>query len=255
MRSLKSDSMAPWLLSGAARRVAVAVCLTNACAIAPMAWAADAAAPDNTVHLSSSASVEVLRDVLTVSLQGVREGADAASVQIGLKQLMTESLRQASSQARPGAMEVRTGQYQLSPRYGRDGRINGWSGQAELVLQGRDVELITQTAGALSKLNPVGMNYSVSRELREQHESALSAQAVASFRSRAAELAKAFGASGYQLREARVDAVGDGNFERQSAAPMLMKSMAASSDGEPLPVQAGKALLKVQVQGSVRLLP
>jgi predicted secreted protein len=253
----RSNVLSPaWWLSGAARRVAVAVCLTGTgMAVVPLAWSTEATTVgDNTVRLSASASVEVLRDVLTVSLQGVREGADAAAVQGGLKQLMNESLNQARALSRSGAMEVRTGQFQLSPRYGRDGRINGWSAQAELILQGKDVDLVTQTAGALNKLNLVSVNYSVSRELREQHESALSAQAVASFRARAAELARAFGASGYQLREAQVDAVGEGGFDRPAPMAMLLRS-AASAEADPLPAQAGKAVLKVQVQGSSRTLP
>jgi predicted secreted protein len=33
-------------------------------------------------------------------------------------------------------MELSTGNFSISPRYGNNGKIEGWQGQAEIVLQG-----------------------------------------------------------------------------------------------------------------------
>ena len=92
--------------------------------------------PQNVVALSSSAELEVTKDLLTVTLNATRDGAEAAGVQAALKQVLDAALNEAKKSALPGAMEVRTGNFSLYPRYSRDGRISGWQGTAELVLEG-----------------------------------------------------------------------------------------------------------------------
>jgi predicted secreted protein len=208
------------------------------------------AARENQVSFAASASVEVPKDVLTVTLQATREGAEASGVQGALKQALEAALTEARRAAQPGALEVRTGSFNLSPRYGRDGKPNGWTGQADLTLQGKDVGRVAATAGKLSAMNIVSTGYSVSRELREQHETALIAQAIQKFRSRADEIARQFGFSGYTLRELSVQT----SDAETPHAPVMMRSMVVSADAAaPLPTEAGKGLLSATVQGSVQL--
>jgi hypothetical protein len=59
-------------------------------------------------------------------------------VQNQLKVVLDAALAEARKTAAPGQMDVRTGNFSLYPRYGRDGKISGWQGSAELVLEGRD---------------------------------------------------------------------------------------------------------------------
>ena len=62
---------------------------------------------------------------------------------------------------------MRTGNFSLYPRYDKNGRISGWQGQAELVLEGKDSERVAQTAGRLNGMNVSSVGYSISRELAE----------------------------------------------------------------------------------------
>ncbi len=222
-------------------------------AAAPLAMAAGTttdAPRDNQVSFAASANIEVAKDVLTVTLQASRDGAEAAVVQGALKQVLDAALTEARRAAQAGALEVRTGSFNLSPRYGRDGKPNGWTGHADLTIEGKDVGRVAATAGKLTGLNIVSTGYSVSRELREQHESALIAQAIQKYQARASEIARQFGFSGYTLRELNVQ-TSDGEMPRQ---PMLMRTMAmASADAAPLPTEAGKGLLTATVQGTVQL--
>ncbi|HMX09325.1 MAG TPA: SIMPL domain-containing protein [Burkholderiaceae bacterium] len=206
---------------------------------------------DNQVSFTSSASIEVPKDVLSVTLQASREGPDAAAVQAALKQMLDGALAEARRAAQPGLLEVRTGSFSLSPRYGRDGKPNGWTGTADLTLEGRDVGRVAATAGRLNALAIVATGYSVSRELREQHEAALIAQAIQKYQVRAGEIAKQFGFTSYTLRELSVQ-TGDGDAPRP---PVLMRSMGivAADAAAPLPTEAGKGLLTATVQGSVQL--
>lgn len=205
------------------------------------------------VNFSATASVEVTQDLLGITLQAVREGTDAAQVQAQLKSVLDAALSEARKSAMPGSMEVRTGNFSLYPRYGKDSRINGWQGQAELVLQGRDTQRVAQAAGRLVGMNITSAAHSVSRELAEQHEAEVTAQAIRRYRAKAAEVAKQFGYGSYVVREISVQASDAGVMPR----PQMMQARAVMNVAAdaPVPVEAGKSTLGVTVSGTVRLVP
>lgn len=218
----------------------------------PAARAAEPTPPANLLNLASSANLEVTKDLLSITLQAVREGPDSAAVQAGLKQALDAALVEARKAAAPGAMEVRTGNFSINPRFGKDGKTNGWQGSAELVLEGKDMQRVAQTAGKLNAtMNIVNVGQSLSRELAEKHEAEVTAQAIQKFRARATELARQFGFSGYTLREVSVQS-GEG-----SPAPRPMYRMRAdammSSAEAAVPIEAGKGLVTASVNGSVQL--
>jgi predicted secreted protein len=80
---------------------------------------------------------------------------------------------------------LQTGGFSLKPRYGRDGRMSGWTGRVELVVQGRDTAAIAQLAGRIQTLSVASTGLSLSREARETVESQVAAEAIARFRARA----------------------------------------------------------------------
>jgi predicted secreted protein len=220
--------------------------------LAPLARAADAPPPANVLNLSASATLDVTKDLLTITLQAVREGPDAAVVQAGLKQTLDAALAESKKAAAPGALDVRTGNFAINPRFGKDGKTNGWQGSAELVLEGKDLQRVAQTAGKLNAtMNIVGVSQSLSRELAEKHDAEVSAMAVQQFRTRASELAKAFGFAGYTLREVSVQS-GEGAPSPRPMFRMRAEAMMASADAS-VPVEAGKGSVTANVSGSVQL--
>ena len=80
--------------------------------------------PRNVVQLSASGAVDVQQDWLTIRLSTSKEGADAAAVQEQLKSALAEALGLAKKSAQSPAMEVRSGNFSLLPRYGKDGKIS-----------------------------------------------------------------------------------------------------------------------------------
>ncbi|MEX8494461.1 SIMPL domain-containing protein, partial [Sphaerotilus sp.] len=187
----------------------------------------------------------------TVSLQVVRDGSDATAVQSALKQVLDAALNETRRLADPVGMAVRTEGFNLSPRYGRDGKPNGWTGTAGLVLEGKDIARVATAAGKLTAMAIVGTGYSLSRELRERNEAELTAQAIQKFRARADAMAKQFGYTGYQLREVSVQS-SDGDLGGHPPMAMV-RATALQADAAPLPTEAGKGLLSATVQGSVTL--
>lgn len=215
----------------------------------PQVWAQTAPVQQQ-ISLSASGQVEAPQDWLTVRMGLTREGTDAAAVQNQLKAAIDAALTTARAQARSRQMEVRSGAFGVSPRYGRDGKINGWQGSAEVVLEGRDVALITATAGKLPTLTVSSMGFSLSREARRQLESEVQAQAIERFRARAAEVTKAFGFASYTLGAVSISSTDEGG--RPMPRMMAMEAKAAMADA-PLPVEAGTDTVSVTVSGSINV--
>jgi predicted secreted protein len=206
--------------------------------------------PANIVSLSASGHMEVAQDWLTVVLSTTKEGADPVTVQNQIKQAVDAALAAAQAQARPQQLEVRTGNLRLFPRYGSNGRISGWQGQAELMIEGRDIARVGEVAGRVQSMTVSSMGFSLSREARLALESQVQAQAIERFRARANEMAKGFGFSGYTLREVSVSSADMP--DRPVPRMMAMEAKAAAAD-MAIPTAAGTATVSVTVSGAIQL--
>ncbi len=205
--------------------------------------------PRNVVQLSASATVEVPQDWLTLTLSTSRDGPDAAAVQAQLKQALDEALATARQQAQAGQLEVRTGNFHVSPRYS-EGRITGWLGSAELVLEGQDFTRIAALAGSIPSLTMAGEQFSLSRAAQDRVETQVQSTAIDRFKAKASEIATGFGFTRYTLREVSVNASDQGPTPRPRMMAMQAKSVAADA---PVPLEAGKTAVVVTVSGSVQL--
>lgn len=206
--------------------------------------------PQNVLQLQASGTVEVQQDLLSLSLSTTRAGAEPGLLQSQLKTALDAALAEARKAAVAGQMDVRTGNFSLYPRHGRDGKISGWNGSVEMVLEGRDFARITQAAGRIQTMTMNSVSFGLSREQRARVEGEAQSQAIERFKARAAELAKGFGFTSYTLREIAV-MTNDQGFQPR----MARVAMAAAEQGDstPVPVEAGKSVVMVTVSGSVQL--
>jgi predicted secreted protein len=205
--------------------------------------------PQNVVALTATASVEVNKDWLGIVMSTTREGADAAAVQSQLKQALDAALAEARKAAKPGQVEVQTGAFSLMPRYAPKGGISGWQGSAELIVQGRDTQALSQLAGRISTLTIARVGFSLSREAREKVEADVAAEAIGRFRARADAVSKQFGFAGYTVREVSVST----DPGMVMAQPVMRAQAMRASPDEALPVEAGKATVTATVSGSVQM--
>lgn len=208
------------------------------------------AAPLNVVQLSAHGAVEVQSDWLSIAMSTTREGSEAAVVQTQLKSALDAALSEARKMAQPGLLEVRTGNFSLYPRHGRDGKPLGWQGAAELILEGRDFSRVSGTAGKLQTLTVASVGFGLSPEQRLKVEGQAQSIAIERFKARATEIARGFGFTGYALREVSVSANDQGGAPRPRL--MALEARASMADA-PVPVEAGKMSVGVTVSGSVQL--
>jgi predicted secreted protein len=207
--------------------------------------------PQNVVSLQSSGSVEVQQDLLMISMNTTKDGADAAAVQTLLKTALDAALSEAKKVAQPGQLDIRTGSFSMYPRYSRDGKINGWQGTTELVLEGRDFARISATAGKITSLTLGQVSFGLSREARAKVEGEAQQQAIDRFKTKAAEISKNFGFGGYSIREVSVNA-NDQGFAPPRGRMVAMEAKSMASDA-PVPVEAGRSTVVVTVNGSVQM--
>ena len=227
--------------------------LIAACAL--ITWAAGLSAqnlpvPENVAQLSASGSVEAQQDVLAIALNTSASGADANAVQTQLKQALDAALAVARPSVQPGQMDLRTGNFSLYPRYDKVGKINGWQGSTELVLEGRDFSRITSVAGKIQTLTIGNVSFALSREQRAKVEAEAQTIAIDRFKAKAQEVSKSFGFNGYSLREVNINANDQGFQPRGRVMAMQAKSADAES---AVSVEAGKTTVLVNVSGSVQM--
>lgn len=228
----------------------LAGCALAAASMALPAQTLTTAPPQNVLQLSASGTVEVQQDLLMLNLTTAREGQDPTAVQNQLKTALDAALAEARKTAQPGQMDVRTGNFALYPRHNKEGRISGWTGTAELILEGRDFARITQTAGRIQTMTLGGVSFGLSREQRARVETEAQTLAIDRFKSRAQELAKGFGFSGYTLREVSVNSEQPGFQPRMRMAAQDARLASAEA---AVPVEPGKSVVVVTVSGSVQL--
>jgi len=206
--------------------------------------------PEGVISLNSSATVQVPNDWIAVDFSTTKEGVDAGAVQAALKEALGAALAQARQVAKPdGHVEVQGGGFSLQPRFNNKGVVNGWTGTTSLVVQGRDMGTIAELAGRIQAMTVSNLDYSVSREAREKVEGDVAAQAIARFRAKAADYAKAFGYATFTVREANVNT----DSGRPSPRPFAMRDKLMQSASDALPVEAGSGAVTANVNGSVQL--
>lgn len=232
------------------KTIAACALLTGATAVFPQNVLT--VPPQDVLQLSASGVVEVQQDLLVLTLGATKEAADAAAVQAQLKQALDAALGVARAAAQPQQMEVRTGTFGMYPRYAKDGRISGWQGRAELVLQGRDFTRITATAGRIQGMSISQIAFDLSPEARAKVEGEAQEKAIEAFKGRATALARGFGFTGFTLREVAVHSNEASPGPRPRMLAMEARSASVAADA-PVPVEAGKAQVAVTVSGSVQL--
>ena len=220
------------------------------------AWAQPMSPPAGVLNLQTTATIEVPRDVLSVVFSVTREGNDAQAVQSALKQALDAALAEARRMARPDQVEVQTGNFSLHPRYSQPGPrggtvvITGWTGSAELTVQGKDIAAIAQLTGRVQTMTIARVGYTLSREMREKVETEAVAQAIARWRAKAQQMSQQFGYGGYTVREVNVST----NEPGPGPVPVMMRAkvMAAGAE-EALPTESGKGEVTATVSGSAQM--
>lgn len=199
--------------------------------------------------LQAQAVSQVAQDTVTITLAAEAQAADQVAVGKKLTALLDETMKQAK-QAK--GVKARNGAYRLWAVTNRDGKVTGWRGRAEILLESKDFAAASALAGQLSERMPIdGIAFSLSDEARSAEEKRLLVQAANAFRERALAAAQAFGFNGYRIR--KIDLGGSGA-SYAPPQPRAMAAMAAEAKfAADVPLEADTVTVVVTVNGTIYL--
>ena len=226
-----------------------------ACALAiglPLpTFAQDRAVPvADVLDLEATVTSDVVPDLAVVTLAVVREGPEVPA----LTKEVNEALAKAFAEARsvPGVVAANGG-YSTSPRFDSRGSTTtrtGWQVRGAIVLKSKDFDALGNLVGRLSQtLQITGSGFEISPELRGRESTALIERGARAFQDKAGIATRAFGYSGYSIRQVNVSSADQNGGGR---VMMAVSAMAAKSSA-PLPIEAGQVTLSLSVNGSVQM--
>lgn len=201
------------------------------------------------LSLQAQAVSEVLQDTVTLTLAAEVDGADQASVGKKLTAALNESMAQVKDDKE---VKARNGAYRIWANTNRDGKVTGWRGRVELLLESKNFEAASALASKVSARMPIaGIGFSLSEEARAKEEKRLLGEAATAFRERALAAATAFGFKGYRVRKLDLGGSGAQYVSSQPRAAMMAAApMAKEAD---VALEADTVTVSVSVNGTVFL--
>lgn len=200
------------------------------------------------VSLQAQVATEVDNDTMRATLYVEDEDANPARLADAVNKLVAEALKTAKSVT---VVKTKSGGYQTFPVYEKT-RIVRWRARSDLQLQSTDFKALSDLIGRLqATLKLGGIDFSVSPEARKKVEDELTAAAIEDFKRRAELVAQSFGARGYKVKDAAVNAEGGHPMPRPM---MYMAKGAAMAESVQAPaVEAGTSRIAVNVSGTILL--
>ena len=198
--------------------------------------------------LQAEASTLVRQDTVNLVLAKVVEGADPQALHVQLTSAMEPAFKRAKAHQ---ALSVRSGAFRVSPVYGPEGKMTGWRGRSELLIESKDFQAATKVVSELSdQLVLSSLRFHLSDEQRKMHETSLVQQAARAFRERAGIAMQAFGYQEYEIVKLDLSsAVSPG-----VPQPAMLRSAAqASMPKADVVLESDSVPVSVQVSGTVVL--
>lgn len=237
---------------GAARRAAwrlVVAGLAASAALSIAPAAAEQAPAGPLLRVDAQSQREVTDDIAVAVFFIERDGPEPSALQAAVNPVLQSALAELK---RDPALQVRSGRYLTQPRYGREGRIEGWRVRGELIAESGDVAAVSKATSTLAgKMNVGSIGFRLSAAQRERTESELTGEAAALFQAKARAAARALGYEDIELVEANLSSSGNPGVPLMRAA---MAKDAMGAEAAPVPLEPGRSQVSVGFNGSFRLI-
>lgn len=200
------------------------------------------------VEFQAEASRVLPNDLLRATLHTELGEKDPARLSRALTAAMNNALKAARDWP---TVKVATGNQSSWPVYGKQNRLEGWRGRAELTLESRDFKAAGELLAELQdNLQLQSLNFVVAEETRQAAEQELTREAIKAFRDKARLVSDSWGAKGYELLQMNIGSTG-GHYPR----PPMVMMMAKMADAAPAQEMAGgESRLGISVNGSIQLV-
>ncbi len=150
------------------------------------------------------------------------------------------------------SVTVSTGQQRTYPRYDKNDKIIGWTGQASIDLKSTDFAATSQLIADLQEtLVMDNLNFGVSDSKKDALEQKLMTEASRSFQQQAKNLTRAWNARGYRVVTVNLNT--GNNYPRPMYGSMNMKAEAADASVPSQSFESGNSTISVTANGTIEL--
>ncbi len=191
---------------------------------------------------------EIANDEVKASLYKKAQASDAKSLATTLNSSINRALAIAK---RYPTVTVSTGQQSTYPRYDKNDKIIGWTGQANIDIRSTDFTATSQLIADLQEtLVMNNLNFGVSEIKKDALEQKLLTEASRAFQQQAKNLTRAWDARGYRVVTVNLN-TNNNNYPR----PMYSSMRAADAESS-VPAQnfeSGNSTVSVTANGTIEL--
>lgn len=203
----------------------------------------------NQLSFNTEVKSEIANDEVRASLYKKAQAADSKTL---AKQLNTAINQAMSIAKRYPSVTVKTGQQSTYPRYDKNDKIIGWTGQANIELKSTDFAATSQLIADLQEtLVMDNLSFGVSESKKDQLERQLMIQASKAFQEQAKTLTSAWDAKGYRVVNINLNT--GSNYPRPVYGAM-MKTQAMAESVPAQDFESGNSTISVTANGTIELV-
>ena len=191
---------------------------------------------------------DVANDEVRASLYKKAQAADSKSLATTLNTSINRALAIAK---RYPTVSVSTGQQSTYPRYDKNDKIIGWTGQANIDIKSTDFTATSQLIADLQEtLVMNNLNFGVSEIKQSTLEQKLMTEASRAFQQQAKNLTRAWDARGYRVVTVNLN-TGNNNYPRPMYSSMRVADAESSVPSQNF--ESGNSTVSVTANGTIEL--
>ncbi len=191
---------------------------------------------------------EIANDEVRASLYKKAQATDAKALATTLNTSINRALAIAK---RYPMVTVSTGQQSSYPRYDKNDKIIGWTGQANIDIKSTDFTATSQLIADLQEtLVMNNLNFGVSEIKQDALEQKLMTEASRAFQQQAKNLTRAWDARGYRVVTVNLN-TGNNNYPRPMYSSMRVSDAESSVPSQNF--ESGNSTVSVTANGTIEL--
>lgn len=209
------------------------------------------AEPSGYDQISFQAEVkeEIANDEVRASLYKKAQATDAKTLATTLNTSVNKALAIAK---RYPSVTVSSGQQRTYPRYDKNDKIIGWTGQANIDLKSTDFAATSQLIADLQEtLVMDSLNFGVSDVKKDALEQKLMTDASRAFQKQAKNITRAWDARGYRVLTVNLNT--GNNYQRPMYSSMEMRATSADASVPSQSFESGNSTISVTANGTIEL--
>lgn len=209
----------------------------------------------NIISFNAEVEKNIERDLLNVRLFYQVDGKNLQDLNKTISEHLDKGVTIAKAQS---AVEIKSSSRSTSVRYNDDGKTTGWVARAELVLESKDFQALSNVINSLDNILAVeDVNAIVSQEKLMSVENELTQAAIEKFKKKATLIQNSLHMKDYRILDLDISSVNEPAPIRAAyGAPRTAKVSMMSADA-PTPsafLESGKEAVRVRANARIELL-